>query len=787
MSKTIKILILHTISDSKLADKLEDALHLLLNSTSQGYKHLILRGDKTSTGDISQSLATSKIYESHIVLPLISKQFINSDYNFELADFIKRLHANNKIVAIPIMGEKCNFETSAYKDLQLLPNQNNFESITTGNTVGAIRNVAEGIQNVMSKINPVEVIDQIVDRDTVISELRTLIENNNIDQVFERMDEIISSTKGNDRLKSELVLLQSRYARAERDFRVGIVSVENERIERNLLITSLLSFIEDIPEEIFHQDIGNIESYLDSKNRVLSYDISNEYYDEIKEEVLTRGLIETGYLNEIKLILIGNGGVGKTTLRKNLVNNSYGITQHESTVGIEVVPCLTKGTQYGDVLMNIWDFGGQGKYRTIQHFFCSHNSFYLFVNQPAELEIDENEDDQYSGFHYWLSFISAFGYDRATGKDSPVIYVMNKADLLEKEIMLAEVQEEFGNIRGAINVSCKDANSIQELARMIFEYLDETNMVGRTFNQKWINVKDHLAKINRKYISKKEYKEICIEFKITEKEQQNTLLQYLIAVGTILYFPATMNLIDRIILDPNWIRQIAYQIIDLDCIKRGHLEIEDIYKSEIEDANIAMDILDKFELCYRVSSQGIDRYVFPSLFPKIKRQEKINLGDFQNYPYKYECIFRPFIPANIFHNIVVRLHDMVSDVNNCWKEIVVFNFDAVKIVFNEDWKNDKIELFLNGDEVNIKIQLIRIRAEMEHLCHKIMSQKFLRNFTLKEKIITPNGIMNLQQILKNKGSIVIESIEVNGGTVQVADTIVNRNFAESKIKEFLTK
>ena len=66
-------------------------------------------------------------------------------------------------------------------------------------------------------------------------------------------------------------------------------------------------------------------------------------------------------LNEAKLILVGQGSVGKTSLVKRLVDNRFD-PDEEQTQGIRIekwqldVPRPAQGTV--PISLNIWDFGG---------------------------------------------------------------------------------------------------------------------------------------------------------------------------------------------------------------------------------------------------------------------------------------------------------------------------------------------------------------------------------------------------------------------------------------------
>jgi internalin A len=67
-------------------------------------------------------------------------------------------------------------------------------------------------------------------------------------------------------------------------------------------------------------------------------------------------------LNESKILIVGQGSVGKTSVRERLVHNTY--NSHENkTEGIGISQWQIDDTHtenlQGKITLNLWDFGGQ--------------------------------------------------------------------------------------------------------------------------------------------------------------------------------------------------------------------------------------------------------------------------------------------------------------------------------------------------------------------------------------------------------------------------------------------
>ncbi|NER98009.1 MAG: hypothetical protein F6J86_29885 [Symploca sp. SIO1B1] len=88
---------------------------------------------------------------------------------------------------------------------------------------------------------------------------------------------------------------------------------------------------------------------------------------------------------EAKLVLVGEGAVGKTTLLKALTgqdpqNNEP--TTHGVDIAIQALRLPHPHKKGVEIKLNAWDFGGQEVYRVTHQFFFSKRSVYLLVWEP---------------------------------------------------------------------------------------------------------------------------------------------------------------------------------------------------------------------------------------------------------------------------------------------------------------------------------------------------------------------------------------------------------------------
>lgn len=119
----------------------------------------------------------------------------------------------------------------------------------------------------------------------------------------------------------------------------------------------------------------------------------------------------------LKLIVAGEGGVGKTTLVRRYVEGIY----HDSllTVGTAfAAKNVTVNDGYGstNVKLQIWDFGGEKRFRFLLPKFC-------YGARGAMLSFDLNRFSTFLKLDQWIELI------RDNTDDIPKILIGTKADL----------------------------------------------------------------------------------------------------------------------------------------------------------------------------------------------------------------------------------------------------------------------------------------------------------------------------------------------------------------------
>jgi small GTP-binding protein len=322
---------------------------------------------------------------------------------------------------------------------------------------------------------------------------------------------------------------------------------------------------------------------------------------------------ESVQLLHSKLLIVGNGEVGKTTLMKKLQNNNFQVDvgKEETTHGINILrwelQCPFADGDIADVKINFWDFGGQDIYHATHQFFLTKRSLYLFVWEARK-------EEETRSFDYWLNII------KLLSDESPVIVVMNKADIRCKHVDEASFKDKFQNIVTFLQVSCVTGQGIKELTEQIRSTLANMEYLRDKLPKAWTDIRDDLKKEKKNYISLEEYFAICKKHGLNE-ERAEFLSDYLHDLGVILHYRHDKLLENTVILNPEWATEAVYKLIDTRKIfeNKGRFRFDDLKtywnlsRFPREKHAQLVRLMEKFELCFPIT--GSDIHIVPELLP----------------------------------------------------------------------------------------------------------------------------------------------------------------------------
>jgi small GTP-binding protein len=160
-----------------------------------------------------------------------------------------------------------------------------------------------------------------------------------------------------------------------------------------------------------------------------------------------------------KIVIAGEGGVGKTTLIKRYTTGEF--SHSKTTIGVSFA---IANVQYDDVniKLQIWDLGGEERFRNILPNFCkgAHGALIIF---------DLTRYSSFVALPEWIELI------KNNTSDIPMFLVGSKADLVEhktvSEIQINEILTKY-NINSYFETSSKTGLNIGDL------FLNLAKLVG---------------------------------------------------------------------------------------------------------------------------------------------------------------------------------------------------------------------------------------------------------------------------------------------------------------------
>jgi internalin A len=155
-------------------------------------------------------------------------------------------------------------------------------------------------------------------------------------------------------------------------------------------------------------------------------------------------------LLELKLLLVGRGGAGKTTLMKRLAGEAP--NAHEPETHSIAIRELTLACPRGQVRTRTWDFGGQEILHATHQFFLTERSLYLLVLEPRSGLAQRDAE-------YWLKLIET------QGGASPVIVALNWSHGRRWRVDEVRLRRRFPFIVDFLPTDALHGEGIEELRR----------------------------------------------------------------------------------------------------------------------------------------------------------------------------------------------------------------------------------------------------------------------------------------------------------------------------------
>jgi internalin A len=405
------------------------------------------------------------------------------------------------------------------------------------------------------------------------------------------------------------------------------------------------------------------------------------------------------YLYEAKLLILGEGGAGKTTLAKKIHDRNYQLhDQEESTKGIDVIQWQFKFNKNKEFRVNIWDFGGQEIYHATHQFFLTKRSLYILVADSRKEDTD---------FYYWLNVVELLS------GNSPLLIVKNEKQDRKREINESELRGEFNNLKETLATNLSNNRGLAAILTQIKHSIRTLPHVGTELPKTWVKVREALEQDSRNYINLEKYLQICQDNGFTRREDKFQLSGYLHDLGVCLHFQEDDLLIKTVILKPTWGTDAVYKVLDNPQViqKQGKFTRNDLNFIWHEDKYCDMcpellRLMMNFKLCYEIPGLS-GTYIAPQLLTP--NQPKYDWYELDNLLLRYEY---EFMPKGILTRFIVEMHNYIEKQATVWKRGVVLIKDGARAEVIELYRYHKGEIRIRISGKRKRDLLTTIRHEL---------------------------------------------------------------------------
>ena len=190
---------------------------------------------------------------------------------------------------------------------------------------------------------------------------------------------------------------------------------------------------------------------------------------------------------EIKVILIGESGTGKTSL----INAAMGLKfkEHMESTTTNSFSSKKITIDNKDYILNLWDTIGQEKFRSLTKIFVKDSKIVILVYDITRM-------DSFTELNFWYKMVhDILG-------DEPVIGVCgNKQDLFVKEQVKEEVGKKYAadkNIPFKLTSAKNPLTFNKFLNELVIKYIEKTGGISNNGGKDKINLNDNKKRDKKK-------------------------------------------------------------------------------------------------------------------------------------------------------------------------------------------------------------------------------------------------------------------------------------------------
>jgi internalin A len=299
------------------------------------------------------------------------------------------------------------------------------------------------------------------------------------------------------------------------------------------------------------------------------------------------------------LLIVGEGGVGKTSLVRALADESHNPAE-ESTHGLMIRDLLfAHPDEPVDMRLSAWDFGGQQIYHATHQFFLTNRSLFLLLwSSRAGWEQGK--------LRYWLDIITA------RAPESPIVLVATHVGDRPVDLPLYELQQEYPRIVDSLAVDNATREGLDALRQRLTEEAARLPLMGSQWPTKWLTAAEAVRSATEKHVTPAKLRKMMAEAGVQDQTLQDYIAVALHELGDILNYSDDPELSQTVVLQPGWVNDYISMVLDSDQVAAAHGLLKRSHLNELwADLDVGLrhhflGMMDKYDLSYRIQGGQVD-------------------------------------------------------------------------------------------------------------------------------------------------------------------------------------
>lgn len=435
-------------------------------------------------------------------------------------------------------------------------------------------------------------------------------------------------------------------------------------------------------------------------------------------------------LPDVKVVVLGNGRIGKTQICRRLRGDGYDESV-DSTHGIVVTQAELPIPDQLHAVMNLWDFGGQDLYHGTHALFLKSRAVLIVVWTPRAESTREYEHGgmrfRNQPLPYWLDYVR-----HAAGNVSPVVLIQNQCDTPQDELLQSpatpELLQQFPYLQ-QVHYSAKADRkraTLDDALREAIAHLRQREGVAtigkgrlrvRQQLQQWLDEDASREPERRQHrtLTQQQFRDLCEQTGGISSPE--SLLEYLHNAGVVFYRRGLFD--DAIVLDQSWALDALYTVFHRQqCYRqletlggrftRSLLETLAWPDYSVSEQQLFLSLMESCGICFQHRTSDSRRgaeieYVAPDLLPVHADVASQLAGRWDDAAPTMECAWRyEFLHPGLIRSIISLIGKRAGQSAVYWKYGVWF-YDAhtrAQAIISQQMQDDRrgrIVLQTQGD------------------------------------------------------------------------------------------